>query len=123
MITPCRTVFLSLTGDFQLYYGTIDYIIQHHFRFPSLKEIHFHCTPPPTYTTLFSFCNAPASLQPPPHIPAEPRIVAIFLTIPAVGPGGQVKGRRYFRVDWDLRDPRESTVFAGNPTHSTSVAP
>lgn len=115
---PCRARCISLTGDLDLYERTLFFILQNNTTFPSLDEVYYHCDPPPSYTTFYTFHHIPRALPKPVHLPTSFRFISIFINIPARGPTGTVIGIRRFHVAWSLHDPSSSTV---QTTSSLSV--
>lgn len=111
---PCNSVAISITGDLDLYERTLYYILQNNDRFPALKEIFYHCSRPLTFSTCYTYCYIPRSLQPPVHLPATLRVVTIHLHIPISVQGGRAYDTRHYRVEWDLHRPGRSTVYTGS---------
>lgn len=110
---PCKSWAISLTGDLDLYERMLYYILQHNTSFPNLKEIFYHCSPPLSYSTCYTYCYIPSSFQPPVHLPISFRTVDIYLTIPISSRGGKVTDTGYYHVTWNLHRPDRSTVYTG----------
>lgn len=109
---PCMARYISLTGDFDLYERMLFYILNNHDCFPVLEEIFYHCSPPLSYSTCYTYYYIPTSFQPPVHLPATLRTIALHLNIPIWVHMGQDREVRRFHLTWDLCCPNRSKLHA-----------
>lgn len=108
--SPCYMSCLSLTGDICLWESILYYILEHHDLFPCLVELYFHCSPPPSSSTHYTFYYIPTSLDPPFLALKAPRCVHIFIYIPVVGTDSRPCDVRRFYIRWNLSCPSKSSV-------------
>lgn len=111
---PCTSKYIALTGDLDLYERTLYHILQNNTSFPVLEDIFYHCSPPISYSTGYTYCYIPTSFQPPVHLPISYRTINIYIDMPMAVRVGRDVDVRHYHVSWDLHVPSHSTVYWGS---------
>lgn len=106
----CHVRILSLTGDMDLFERMMHFILQHHDRFPVLDEIYYRCSPPPKYSTHYTYYYIPTSFKPPIDVPSVRRIIRLFIYLPYIDDRGNISGIHRVYIHWDLQRPARSEV-------------
>lgn len=119
--TFCFISSLSLTGDICLWEGMLHYILQNHSLFPCLAELYYHCSPPPSFSTHYTFYHIPTSLRPPLTLPSPSRFISIFIHLPVFDIEHRVCNVRRFYIHWNLYRPHASEVVTTIPMSQSSL--
>lgn len=108
MTVPCCVSSLSLTGDICLWESMLHYILENHLLFPLLRDIYYHCSPPPSFSTHSTFYHIPMTIRPPSILPSLSRFISLFVDIPITDIEMRVCSVRHFHIRWDLYLPHKS---------------
>lgn len=103
-----RVQTLTLFGDIDHLYSTLEYISVWLFKFPLLSTIYFHSDQLSRFTTAFTFPKVPGAILPPLVPEPSARHIDIVIDIPERVINGRTVPSQWFLVKWNHALPVQS---------------